>query len=100
MDIADGEEPAAPIKGIPGFWLTCLTSHPAVSELITNEDLPALEALADITCAYNEDFTSFTLSFHFNENEFFTNKVCESCNTVGLIIGFLNCWIEFIGSGV
>mmetsp|Transcript_3836 Transcript_3836/g.9909 ORF Transcript_3836/g.9909 Transcript_3836/m.9909 type:complete len:410 (-) Transcript_3836:186-1415(-) len=59
--------------GIPGFWLTCLTSHPSISELITEEDVPALEHLTDITCAYDDNFTSFSLTFHFKENEFFTN---------------------------
>jgi nucleosome assembly protein 1-like 1 len=71
----DKEEEAPEVKGIPGFWLTCLTSHPSIGELITEEDIPALESLTDITCAYDETFTSFTLTFHFRENEFFNNAV-------------------------
>jgi nucleosome assembly protein 1-like 1 len=62
-------------KGVPQFWLTALSSHPSIGETITEDDVPALEALANITVAYNEDFSSFTLSFHFKENEFFKNAV-------------------------
>lgn len=68
-------EEKSDIKGIPGFWLTCLTSHPAIGELVTEEDVPAIEHLTDVTCAYDDDFTSFTLTFHFSENEYFNNTV-------------------------
>jgi nucleosome assembly protein 1-like 1 len=71
----DEDEEKTDIKGIPGFWLTCLTSHPTIGELITEEDVPAIEHLTDITCDYDETFTSFTLTFHFSENEFFSNSV-------------------------
>lgn len=72
---AEKDSDAPEVKGIPGFWLTCLTSHPATSELVTEEDIQAMEAITDITCAYDETFTSFTVTFHFRDNEFFTNKV-------------------------
>jgi hypothetical protein len=52
-----------------------LANHPAIGDIITEEDIPALEALADIKCEYNEDYTSFTLLFYFNENPFFSNQV-------------------------
>jgi hypothetical protein len=42
---------------------------------ITEEDIPALNALADIQCIYNENMASFTLVFHFNENAYFSDKV-------------------------
>lgn len=41
-------------------------------------DLVAMEALTNITCTYNEDYTSFCLSFFFAENPFFTNEVSPS----------------------
>jgi nucleosome assembly protein 1-like 1 len=63
----------ADVKGIPGFWLQCLGAHHVTGELIAEEDVPALEALTAITCSYDETFTSFTLTFTFEENEFFTN---------------------------
>jgi len=62
-------------KGIHGFWLQCLSAKSSVGYLITPEDEPALEALSDIKCEYDEEFTSFTLYFYFQENEFFTNTV-------------------------
>jgi len=77
----EGEEPAAaaeeeePVKGIPEFWNTVLSVHPAINEYIVEEDMPALSKLTDITCNTAEDFTSFTLSFHFAENEYFSNAV-------------------------
>lgn len=49
-----------------------------MGELITEEDVTLLESLADITCSYADDFTSFTLSFAFNNNEYFSNTVSDS----------------------
>lgn len=70
-----GEEESSDIKGIPGFWLTILTSHPSIGELVTEEDIPVLEKLSNVTVEYGETFQTFTITFHFQENEFFTNKV-------------------------
>lgn len=70
VSFTDGEE-----KGVPSFWLTALSSHPVIGELITQDDVPALEALNDITVSYDDEFKSFTLSFHFAANDFFTNEV-------------------------
>ena len=69
------EEDDGNVKGIPGFWLTCLTSHPTIGELITEDDIPCLEALSDVTCSYDADFKSFTLTFYFAENDWFSNTV-------------------------
>lgn len=49
-----------------------------MGELITEEDVTLLESLADITCSYADDFTSFTLSFAFNDNEYFSNTVSDA----------------------
>jgi hypothetical protein len=68
-------EGSADIKGIPGFWSQCLMQHPSTMDIITEEDTAALDSLTDITCSYDETYTSFTLHFHFSENDFFTNKV-------------------------
>ena len=71
-------EPASeseePVNGIPGFWLQCLGAHHITGDLICEDDVPALEALTGISCEYDVNFTSFTLTFSFAENEFFTNK--------------------------
>jgi nucleosome assembly protein 1-like 1 len=61
-------------KDIPHFWLTVLTSHPSISDAVTEEDVPALEALTNVTADYDDEYTSFTLTFHFKENEYFENK--------------------------
>lgn len=70
-------EPEEPAKGIPDFWAQVLNSHPQIGSYITEEDLPALQALTNITCTYDEEFKSFTLHFHFEENEFFANSVSQ-----------------------
>jgi len=64
-------------KGVPSFWLTALASNAVIGSLIAEHDVPALEALNNITVDYAEDFSAFTLNFHFNENEFFTNTVLK-----------------------
>lgn len=61
--------------GIPGFWLQCLSNNSSVGYLITEEDIPALESLIDIKVDYDPDYTAFTLSFTFSENDYFTDKV-------------------------
>ncbi len=73
--VEENEEEEEDIAGIPGFWLQCLGAHHVTGDLISEEDVPALEALTSITCDYDESFSKFTLSFTFAENEFFTNKV-------------------------
>jgi nucleosome assembly protein 1-like 1 len=65
------------VKGVPGFWLRALCNHPGIGDFITEEDIPALEFLTDVTVAYNETFSLFKLMFHFAENPYFTNKILE-----------------------
>ena len=72
---ATSEEVDDDMKGIPGYWAQALLSHPSIREIVTEEDVPALEALSDVQCEYNEDYTSFKLTFYFEENEFFENQV-------------------------
>ena len=72
VELEDGEDTE---KGIPQFWLNCLHNNSLVGSMITEDDLYALEKLTDITVEYDENYTSFVLSFHFDENEFFTNRV-------------------------
>jgi len=68
---ADGEN----VKGIPGFWFRALANHPAIGDFITEEDVPALESLTDITVTYNDSYSSFTIVFFFAENPYFSNTV-------------------------
>ncbi|KAF7302365.1 NAP-domain-containing protein [Mycena chlorophos] len=71
------------VKGIPEFWLTALRNHPGLAELITERDAEALAFLKDITLAYlpkageEGEFAGkpgFTITFHWDENPFFTNS--------------------------
>lgn len=41
-----------------------------------------MEAISNITCEYNEDYTSFTLAFFFDENPYFANNVLKKTYTV------------------
>ncbi len=61
--------------GIPNFWLQALGNHPAIADIICDQDIEALSYLEDIRCNYSEDYKTFTLLFEFKENPFFTNKV-------------------------
>ena len=70
------------MKGIPGYWAQALLNHPSIQEIVTEEDLPALDALTDLTCEYNADYTAFTLTFHFDENDYFTNETLSKTYTV------------------
>lgn len=44
--------------------------------------MPAVAALSNVTVEYSDDFTAFTLHFHFRENEFFSNSVLTKKYTV------------------
>lgn len=61
------------VTGIPGFWYQCIANHPAIGTLLSEDDLGALEALTNISCEYNDDYSGFKLTFTFRENEYFTN---------------------------
>jgi len=68
---------ASGVSGIPNFWLTVLqnANMTALGGMVQAIDEPVLKSLSDITCALSDDNTSFTLSFHFVPNDFFTNSV-------------------------
>lgn len=69
------ETPAGNVKGVPGFWLQVFQNHRAFEGIINDEDVPCLRSLKDIRVRLLEDNApSFALDFHFDENEYFTNK--------------------------
>ncbi|KAI8869135.1 nucleosome assembly protein [Ramicandelaber brevisporus] len=70
----NGEVSAENIKGIPDFWLTVLTSHPLLENLIQEQDDDALKSLRNIEVEEVEGKTSFKLIFTFASNEFFENE--------------------------
>ncbi|KAJ7974418.1 NAP1-related protein 2-like [Quillaja saponaria] len=60
------------IKSIPDFWLTAFLSHPALSDLFTDEDQKIFKYLDSLDV---EDFKDvklgYSITFIFNENPYF-----------------------------
>ncbi|XP_013114095.1 nucleosome assembly protein 1-like 4 [Stomoxys calcitrans] len=61
-------------KGIPNFWLTIFRNTEILSEMVQEHDEPVLQKLTDITIKYDDEH-SYTLEFHFDKNDYFTNEV-------------------------
>jgi len=84
-EIADGVKEKAKIeekpedkdvKGIPSFWLTIFKNVEMLAEMVQEADEPVLEKLTDIKVTFSEkDPMGFTLHFHFDKNDYFTNPV-------------------------
>ncbi|TIA70710.1 hypothetical protein E3P91_02963 [Wallemia ichthyophaga] len=68
------------VKGIPQFWLTALQNHPGIADVINERDNEALERLVDIRLSYlpqpgsESQQAGFQLTFHFAENDYFSNS--------------------------
>ena len=76
-DLSLNPEFPADAKGIPKFWLHVLKNgnEEALMGLVEEHDEEVLENLTNITVALDTDNAGFTLTFHFQENAFFTNQV-------------------------
>ncbi|EDW01905.1 nucleosome assembly protein 1-like 1 [Drosophila grimshawi] len=61
-------------KGIPDFWLTVFRNTAILSEMVQTHDEPAIRKLTDIVIKYDNEH-SYTLEFHFDKNDYFTNTV-------------------------
>ncbi|CAN8292536.1 unnamed protein product [Cochlearia groenlandica] len=60
------------IKAIPDFWLTAFLSHPALGELLTEEDQKIFKYLSSLDVEDAKDVKSgFSITFHFNTNPYF-----------------------------
>ncbi|CAB3406602.1 unnamed protein product [Caenorhabditis bovis] len=84
-DLYKNSLPDTDKKGIPDFWLNALRSHDMISETIQEHDVPILSFLTDITTTASLDPPSFTLEFHFAENQFFSNKVIKKTYDLEII---------------
>ncbi|TRY93253.1 hypothetical protein DNTS_000090 [Danionella cerebrum] len=64
-------------KGVPEFWLTIFRSVDMLSDMLQDHDEPILKHLQDIKVTFSgpDQPMSFTLEFHFEANEYFTNSV-------------------------
>ncbi|KAH9810139.1 hypothetical protein DFH28DRAFT_1132289 [Melampsora americana] len=73
------EELAQFPKGIPEFWVTALSNHLGISDLITERDQAALKHLEDIRVTYLDGKPGFKLTFSFGPGakEFFENEKLE-----------------------
>ncbi|KAK7265788.1 hypothetical protein RJT34_33411 [Clitoria ternatea] len=60
------------IKSIPDFWLTAFLSHPALSELLNEEDQKIFKHLDSLEVEDHKDVKSgFTITLNFNPNPYF-----------------------------
>ncbi|KAI3454660.1 hypothetical protein Pfo_011323 [Paulownia fortunei] len=60
------------IKSIPDFWLTAFMSHPALSELLTEEDQKIFKYLNNLEVEDFKDVKSgYSITFKFNTNPYF-----------------------------
>ncbi|KAK0407311.1 hypothetical protein QR680_019130 [Steinernema hermaphroditum] len=64
-------------RGIADFWLLVLLNFQPTRDMIADADLDVLAHLNDITCDVDSNPPSFTLSFHFDKNEYFTNSILQ-----------------------
>uniref|UniRef100_A0A3B3ZJQ9 Uncharacterized protein n=1 Tax=Periophthalmus magnuspinnatus TaxID=409849 RepID=A0A3B3ZJQ9_9GOBI len=64
-------------KGIPEFWLTVFKNVDLLSDMLQEHDEPILKHLQDIKVKFSDPGQpmSFTLEFHFEPNDFFSNTV-------------------------
>lgn len=65
------------IKGLPCFWLGCLSSTYNFSESIEDHDRKVLKYLNDIKLNYDlkDELLVYRLDFHFDENPYFSDRV-------------------------
>ncbi|GFP95524.1 nap1-related protein 2 [Phtheirospermum japonicum] len=60
------------IKSIPDFWLTAFMSHPALSELLTEEDQKIFKYLNNLEVEDCKDVKSgYSITFNFKPNPYF-----------------------------
>ena len=71
----DDDEEDENIVGVPQFWVCAMGHMETVAELVTERDVDCLEHLTNVTCEDFSDGKGFTLKFHFEPNEHFTNTV-------------------------
>ncbi|MBA0707640.1 hypothetical protein Golax_019669 [Gossypium laxum] len=62
------------INSIPDFWLTAFLSHPALGDLLTEEDQKIFKYINSLEVEDFKDLKSgYTITFNFNSNPYFEN---------------------------
>jgi len=70
------KKPEEETKGVPSFWLTIFKNVDMLSEMVQETDEPILTHLQDIkVIIHDKDPVGFSLEFHFEANEFFTETI-------------------------
>lgn len=64
------------IEKIPQFWLTAMSNHTIVNQMIEPEDEEALSHLSALNVTYpdEKDPRNYTVTFTFEENPYFSDK--------------------------
>lgn len=63
------------IKSIPDFWLTAFLSHPALGDLLNEDDQKIFKYLKSMDVEDCKDVKSgYSITFNFNENPYFENE--------------------------
>ncbi|KAL5725438.1 Asparagine-rich protein (ARP protein) [Ranunculus cassubicifolius] len=63
------------IKGIPHFWLTAFNSHPAIADILNEEDQKIFKFLDSIDVEDFKDVKSgYSITFHFSSNPYFEDE--------------------------
>ncbi|KAG6578589.1 NAP1-related protein 2-like [Cucurbita maxima] len=70
------------IKTIPDFWLTAFLSHPALCDLLSEEDQKIFRHLYSLEVEDQKDVKmGYSIIFNFNENPYFEDRKLEKTYT-------------------
>uniref|UniRef100_A0A0A9ZJ08 Nucleosome assembly protein 1-like 4 n=1 Tax=Lygus hesperus TaxID=30085 RepID=A0A0A9ZJ08_LYGHE len=61
------------VKGVPNFWETVFKNSWTLGDIVQPDDVPILSKLDDVRVKYT--LKEFCLEFHFQENDYFRNRV-------------------------
>ena len=62
------------VKGVPGYWLQAINSHPLLCSLVQPHDESVFGYLETIKSVMLKDNPGFRLEFHFRKNPYFENR--------------------------
>jgi len=83
LENGDHKAPENEPTGIPEFWLSVFKNADIIADMIQECDEPILAKLTDVECAVSEGTPmTFTLTFTFAPNEFFSNTTLTKTYTL------------------